>query len=273
MRQLNRFLKHPMLYARTLYRERGSSEGSIAVIVPAKNRAAYLEDAVESAIYQTRPPKEVYIILEPSTDGTELVAESLAQQFGEVRCIVNETDRGVAQLRNQGIGAAASDYLMFLDSDDVLNPWYFEKVAALLDQDAHVGVAYSDYLEFGERSRVISLPPFDPRILLVDCIIMGCAMARRRALEDAGGYDPNQIFEDWELWIRLIGKGWNAKGVRAPLYNYRVHSGTKDSLSNLRRVEGEHLIYMKHRGLYDKYGISRTSDGKWVNPPSYTLFR
>lgn len=212
-------------------------------------------------------------MVDPSEDGTEVVAEELSRRFGEVRCIFNRKRRGVAGSRNQGIVAAASDYVMFLDSDDVLNPWYFEKVAALLDQNPEVGIAYSDYVEFGERNRVVNLPTFNPKLLLVDCIIMGPAMARRSALEQAGGYDAEHVFEDWELWIRVIGKGWTAKGVNEPLYNYRVHQGSRDKESNKKRKEDEDLIYQKHIKLYEHYGIGRTPDGRWVNAPAYRPFR
>jgi len=271
--EFRRFLEHPILYARTLYRKRGPTEGSISVVIPARNRAQYLEEAVLSSVYQTRPPREVYIVVDPSDDGTELLAKELSERFREVRCIFNKENRGIAEARNQGIVAAASDYVMFLDSDDVLNPWYFEKVGALLDRNPEVGIAYSDYVEFGERNRVIKLPDFDRKLLLVDCIIMGPAMARRSALEQVGGYDAEQVFEDWELWIRVIEKGWSAKGVNEPLYNYRLHQGNRDKESNKKRKEGEDLIYQEHMKLYERCGIERTVDGRWVGAPAYPPFR
>jgi hypothetical protein len=270
--EFRRFLEHPVLYTRT-YRKRGRREGPVSVVIPARNRAQYLEEAVLSSVHQTRPPGEVYVVVDPSEDGTEVVAEKLSRRFGEVRCIFNGKRRGVAESRNQGIVAAASDYVMFLDSDDVLNPRYFEKVAALLDQNPEVGIAYSDYVEFGEQNRVVKLPAFNPKQLLVDCIIMGPAMARRSALEQAGGYDAEQVFEDWEFWIRVIEKGWSAQGVSEPLYNYRVHQGNRDKESNKKRKEGEDLIYQKHIKLYEHYGIQRTADGRWVNAPAYRPFR
>ena len=115
---------------------------------------------------------------------------------------------------------------------------------------------------------VVNLPAFNPKLLLVDCIIMGAAMARRSVLEQAGGYDAEQVFEDWELWIRVIEKGWSAQGVSEPLYNYRVHQGNRDKESNKKRREGEDLIYQKHIKLYEHYGVERTADGRWVNAAS-----
>ena len=270
---LKDLLAHPALLAHNLHREHPPGGGSIAVVIPAKNRALYLQEAVLSVVHQTRPAKEVIIVIEPSEDGTEALAEKLAQSYPMVQCIYNTDNEGVAEARNQGVVASASDYLMFLDSDDVLNPRYLEKVAAFLDFDRAVGIAYSDYAEFGDRNRSVSLPAFEISWLLVDCIIMGAAMARRSALEQSGGYDAEQVFEDWELWIRVIEAGWSARGVQEPLYNYRIHKGNRDLESNKRRKEGEDLIYQKHIKLYNQHGISRTADGKWVGMPVHAPFR
>lgn len=270
---LRRFLEHPNPWDRTISRKRESKAGSIAVVIPTRNRSRYLEEAVLSCIHQTRPPHEVFIVVDPSGDGTDALAQELARKFAEVQCIFNGKNRGVAESRNQGIVASQSEYVMFLDSDDVLSPSYFEKVARLLDKDSHVGLAYSSYVEFGDRDRTVRLPAFALRVFLVDCITMGPAMARRCALEDAGGFDPKQVFEDWELWMRVIKQGWGARGVEEPLYHYRVHQGNRDKESNLRRKEGEDLIYMKHRELYDRHGIGRTADGRWTNAPAYQPFR
>ena len=237
-------------------------------MIPVKNRVQYLGEAVLSSVYQTRPPQEVYIVVEPSEDGTRALAERLSRQFKEVQCIINDSNLGVAESRNRGILASTSDYIMFLDSDDILHPRYLEKVASILDQHPEVGVAYSNYAEFGDRRKVVKLPPFNPRLLLVECIVMGTGMARRQALAQVGGYDAEQIFEDWELWISVIEKGWTAKGVKETLYNYRIHKGNRDTESNKKRKEGERLIYQKHRELYERHGVIRTTDGTWINPPT-----
>jgi hypothetical protein len=98
-------------------------------------------------------------------------------------------------------------------------------------------------------------------------------MARRRALEQSGGYDAEQVFEDWELWIRVVEQGWSGRGVHEPLYQYRVHPGNRDLESNKIRKAGEDLIYQKHLTLYKRYGIDRAVDGKWIGAPSYAPYR
>jgi len=259
-----------------LFVDRGGgslSSGTIAVVIPVRNGARYLKEAVVSAIHQTRHAQEIYVVVDPSQDATETIAQEIARTYSIVRCIKNITTRGVSESRNQGIVASASEYVMFLDSDDVLKPSYLEKVAHLLDRNPKVGMAYSDYAEFGDRNRVVTLPEFNMRLFLVDCIVMGPAMARRRALEWAGTYDSVQVFEDWELWMRFIEQGWSVRGVHEALYNYRVHKGNRTIEQEKMRKQGEDLIYQNHMNLYKKYGVTRTLDGKWLGAPPPVPYR
>jgi teichuronic acid biosynthesis glycosyltransferase TuaG len=258
---LERFLEHPALYARTLLRRREPDEGLVTVMVPSRNCAAHLRSAVLSSIYQTRPPLEVYILEDPSDDGTDAIADELSKRYGEVRWILNDKDRGDAELRNQGIVAAASHYILFLEPYAELNPWYIEKLAKVLDRNSDVGVAYSDYEEVGQQRRLVKLPTFNPRSLLIDCIVgPGVAIVRRHALEEAGGFDGRQILGNWELFLRLVENKWQVVQVREPLYSYRIHPRSAYALTEVRRKEGEDMIYDKHRSLYNHYGIGRTTE-------------
>ncbi len=89
--------------------------------------------------------------------------------------------------------------------------------------------------------------------------MLGWILARREALEEAGGFDSKQIFEDWEMYIRLLEKGWVGGGVNEPLYNYRIRQYSRDVIANIRRKEGINRIYRKHKRLYDHYGARAPS--------------
>jgi len=242
----------------------------VSIVITCRNYGEYLQEAFISCLNQTRRPEEIVVVDDASVDSTPDVAESLVEKYGnsrsiKVRYIRNVMRLGAAEARNKGIEAAASEYVMVLDADDQLHPVYIEKVASLLDQNPQVAIAYSSYREFGDRSRVVLLPPFDPVVLLTDCIIMGCAMFRKSIWQMLGGYDRNQIFEDWELWIRIVTRGWKALGTPEPLYFYRVHGGSKDLEANKQRLEGERRIYEKHIDAYMAAGVKRLETGEWQN--------
>lgn len=247
-----------------------SRTGPVSIVITCRNYGEYLQEAFISCLNQTRRPREIVVVDDASVDSTPDVAKNLVEEYGNSRGIMVQYIRnlirlGAAEARNKGIEAAASEYVMVLDADDKLHPLYVERVASLLDENPQVAIAYSSYQEFGDRNRVVTLPPFDPVVLLTDCIIMGCAMFRKSVWQMLGRYDPNQIFEDWELWIRIVTGGWKALGRPEALYFYRVHGGSKDAEANRQRLEGERRIYEKHIEAYTAAGVKRLKTGEWQN--------
>ena len=248
----------------------------VSVVITCRNYGRYLQDSFESALNQTRRPAEIVIVDDESTDSTADVVRRLVESSGgmvHVNYVRKNVRLGVAGSRNIGVTAARSEYVAILDADDRLDSRYVECVASLLDRDSHVGVAYSSYREFDERNRDVILPPFDPVVLLTDCIIMGCAMIRKSVFCAVGGYDSEQIFEDWELWIRIVSKGWKAMGCGSPLYFYRVHSDSKDAEANQQRLEGERRIYVKHEQFYKAAEVTRLENGVWQNAKAAPPYR
>ena len=86
----------------------------ISVIIAVYNAERYLGEAIESALDQTLPPKEVIVIDDGSTDGTAEVARSFGDRIVYERC----SRAGFAAGRNRGVELSTSAYLAFLDADD-----------------------------------------------------------------------------------------------------------------------------------------------------------
>ncbi|WP_234376810.1 bifunctional glycosyltransferase family 2 protein/CDP-glycerol:glycerophosphate glycerophosphotransferase [Streptomyces sp. TP-A0356] len=104
--------------------ESGGAEPDISVVVIVYNDARRLPTAVRSVLDQTLRNVEVVIADDCSTDGSYDVARSLAAAHpGRVRAIqLSENSGGCGEPRNQGIAVARGRYVMFLDSDDTLEP-------------------------------------------------------------------------------------------------------------------------------------------------------
>lgn len=99
---------------------------TISAIITAYNSECYLAEAIQSVLRQTRPPEELIVVDDGSTDRTIEVAKS----FKEVRYLRKENG-GIGSARNFGVEAARGDYLAFLDSDDL---WIEAKLADQLSQ-------------------------------------------------------------------------------------------------------------------------------------------
>ena len=210
----------------------------ISVIVPTFNRAAYVRDAVVSVLAQTYHPVELIVVDDGSTDNTAAV---LAAYRDDRRVTVLATEnRGVAAARNAGLAVARGEFVAFLDSDDVLTP---DGLALRLRacQRLPVGSAgvFSDYYRafsgfdrdpvtfFGQSGFSAQLTGAEG---FSECVDHGMglhllgdgfaqalahsnlanlpgALLRRAAVLDVGGFDASlRQSEDWDLFLRLLGK-------------------------------------------------------------------
>ncbi len=90
------------------------------------------------------------------------------------------------------------------------------------------------------RSGLRNPPEFDLSNLLRGNYIDACAVFRRTAWEDAGGYDPAlPAWEDWEFWINVASHGWQFYRLPDVGFEYRVRPGSKVTLTEQPEVHGQ----------------------------------
>jgi len=91
-----------------------------SIVITCHNQAHIVRDAVDSALRQLHPNKEVIVVDDGSSDDSAAVLES----YGEhIRLCRLKRNGGAARARNAGAALATGDYLAFLDGDDALQPW------------------------------------------------------------------------------------------------------------------------------------------------------
>ncbi|MBR2735192.1 MAG: glycosyltransferase [Clostridia bacterium] len=101
----------------------------VSVIVPVYNTEKYLDECLESIENQTLREIEIICVNDGSKDGSQDVLERHARSDSRVK-LINQENAGVAAARNHGLRAAKGDYVAFVDSDDVIVPWAYEKLYA-----------------------------------------------------------------------------------------------------------------------------------------------
>ena len=200
---------------------------SVSVIVPAYNTGAHLAGALRSALQQSRPPTEIIVVNDGSTDDTTAVAASFAPQVRLVR----QTNAGPASARNHGARLASGEWLAFLDADDEWLSWRLEVQFAQAERhpDVIMWCGQTTSLESEVRSqksevqtRKLSLADF----AVCNPVATTTVLLRREAFERAGGFDERfRGPEDYELWMRIAAQG--AIGlIEWPLARYRVEPGS-----------------------------------------------
>lgn len=104
------------------------NEFKVSVVIPVYNAAAYVTQAVESALAQPETA-EVLLVEDGSPDDALEVCQALAEKYDKVRLLrhPNGENRGAGASRNLGMSNAKFDYLAFLDADDYFLPGRFEQ--------------------------------------------------------------------------------------------------------------------------------------------------
>lgn len=229
--------------------------GTISVVIPVYNSAAYVAESIASALRQTRPALEVIVADDCSVDGSADVAAAAGARV--VRMPVNA---GPSAARNAAARVAAGTYVAMLDADDQWEPTHCETVGGLLDVHPTADVANS-------RARLLPVEretprwteagtPLDmlPQLLRANAVVQTTATIRRDAFLAAGGYDTRLRYaEDYDLWLRLArtSKFVFSHAVTAV---YRVHDeqasrNTAPLAAGAWTVRRDHFAWLaQHRG-------------------------
>ena len=223
----------------------------LSVVIPCYNQGEYLAEAVASVERSVEEPCDLIIVNDGSTEGRTHEVLDVLRSAGYY--VIDQENSGLSAARNRGIEAARGEYVLPLDADNRLRPGFISAAHNVLDVRSDVGVVYSDRHDFGLRNETVDVPPFDPILLLPFNCIDACALLRKEVWGACGGYDPKASpWEDWDLWIGAIERGWLFHHAEVIGFDYRVRPNSMLSADNdeaLRRGLYEHVI-TKHQDLY-----------------------
>ena len=228
----------------------------VSIIVPCFNQSKYLTEALESVLAQTYLNWECFIVNDGSNDDTELIALEFVEKDDRFKYL-KKNNGGLSSARNQGIKNSYGVYILPLDADDKIGFEYIEKAIQILDNDPNVKVVYSKAEFFGDIEGKWDLPLFTLKGLALSNMIFCSAMFKKLDYDLIGGYDETFLYgyEDWDLWLGILGKGGVAVQLPEVYFYYRKK---KDSMleslgkDQKRQIEIKNKIYLKHLGLYTK---------------------
>jgi GT2 family glycosyltransferase len=215
-----------------------STQKLVTVAIAAYNQSKYLRGAIESVLTQTYRNYEIVIADDGSEDGTPDVANGLIAEYSNEKIkYLRQENSGVAVARNHAIANANGEYILPLDADDLMHPEMLEKTVNVLEKNSEIGIAYTDYVFFGDLYQLVPTEEYDLRQFLENKnLFTSSAMYRREAWEKTGGYNPNMIwgFEDWEYWINCGKHGYYGKRVPGYYFYYRakLNSFTRNKSAN-----------------------------------------
>jgi glycosyltransferase involved in cell wall biosynthesis len=230
---------------------------TVAVVLPVYNGARFVHKALDSVLAQTRPADEVIVVDDGSSDGTPEIVRRYPVR------LIEQANGGPAAARNHGAGEASSEWVAFLDADDV---WKEDRLkcheeAVRCRPDAIL--TYSDYtvLQPDGNAAVKSVcpPQHLARLIRFRCPFPpSVAVVRRTVIAAVGGFDSSlRMGEDWEFWFRIY-RHYGADGfVRIPaaLTDYLVLPGSLSQ--NVARQLDQATVLVEKRLLEGLNGIER----------------
>jgi glycosyltransferase involved in cell wall biosynthesis len=210
-------------------------EVDVAVIIPVRNGADFIGEALHSVCDQTARPREIIVVDDGSTDSTaEIVAT-----FPDV-IYQHQPSSGAAEARNAGARRATMPFLSFLDADDLWTPRKTELQLRTMLERPELEIVSGRMQQFhtSESGKVILQgEPLDSRLLTV-------LLVRREAFWRVGPLSSAWVLgETIDWWARAIDLNVCHAGLRALVYLRRQHS--KNIGRTIDKPGGEYLKMLR----------------------------
>ena len=205
------------------------AEPTVTAAIPVHDGEAYLAEAIESILAQSRPCEQVVVVDNDSTDGSG----EIARGFGSRVEVVFEPRRGIGAARNAALRVARGDYLAFLDADDLWRPEKTALQLAPLEVDPELSLVFGHVQQFvspelGEERAMALRVPDAPQ----PGLYIGAMLARRAACEAIGPWAEDvRVSDGLSFLLRARELGLKQAMLPVTVTMRRVH-GENHSIGN-----------------------------------------
>jgi glycosyltransferase involved in cell wall biosynthesis len=262
----------------------------VTVVVPTYNSGHLVGDALASVLAQTAPPEAVVVIDDGSTDDTSARVGGYGTRVRYIR----QPNQGVSAARNRGLREVRSEFVAFLDADDVWHPRKLEIQLPLLRARPELGLLGTcTYPLPAERAPELPGEPAAGRLVPVpwerlavrNVLVTSSVLIRRAVLERVGEFDTRlQGPEDHDLWLRVAEVAPTGK-LDFPLTGYRdvpgsvskqprrMEEGMLRIIAKLGergawwgrpglRRKAQSMVYLQSAYMYGQAGLHGTAIGR-----------
>jgi glycosyltransferase involved in cell wall biosynthesis len=221
---------------------------AVSVIIPVYNTREYLSDAVDSVLGQTLPASQILLIDDGSTDGSAELCDWYSEHFETVQTI-HQTNQGIANARNVGIANSTGDYILFVDSDDIVKDTCLQETTTILTTE-NADLTLFNYHKFSQHDTRLVVQPNIPRNTIFSgsgpdaCAALFSSefddyswdFVARRALYTENGirFPEGRVYEDKATNYKLLLAASKVCRTSEILYYYRQRSNSIVHTASLR---------------------------------------
>lgn len=240
-----------------------------SVIVPVYNVKDYLNKCVASILAQTERDFELLLIDDGSTDESGALCDRLAETDSRIK-VIHQENRGLGGARNTGITAATGDWLLFIDSDDWIEPETLEKtLTAGEHENADMvifgfksvdmqGNTLQNFVENLPKNTALSLKNHKEILLTSPCAWN--KLYKTSLFKNSDIRYPLRVwYEDIRTTPKLMVNAQSIVFVDYVGYNYLQRSGSimnsTDINRNIEIIDAldDVITYFRDNSLFDEY--------------------
>lgn len=241
-----------------------AGDPTLSVLMAVRAPAPYLGAALASLQGQSDGDWELVLVLDGPAD--EQITNAIDTSADpRIRVLTLPAAAGLATALNAGLATCRGRYVARMDADDVCLPERFARQVSHLEDNpelgllgAHVEVIDSQDRHVGWRRTTIDHDAIARRLLWRNTFVHPSVLFRRELVVGVGGYDQRVVrLEDWELWLRLLGR---TKVANLPevLLQYRVH---EQQHSRRRRFKSTELKVLRRSQMDAAARLGRSRIG------------
>ena len=201
----------------------------VSVVIPVYNVEKYLRQCLDSVIHQTLSDIEVLLVDDGSTDKSGLICDEYSQRDTRIR-VIHKTNEGLSNARNVGIEGSTAPFLMFIDSDDWVEPDFCEKpYNAAIEYNVDLILFSFNIIRLDgstiRKETGIQAGPLSEEEAIRNNVFFAHAAwlgLYRRELFDQIRYPVGKLYEEAATSHRIIRAAQRIWLINDNLYNYRA---------------------------------------------------
>jgi len=224
---------------------------TVSVVIPCFNLGAFLPEAVDSVLAQTRPADELVVVDDGSDDPATLAALAQIERAGQR--VLRQANGGASAARNAGIAATSGQHVLCLDADDVLLPSFLERAVERMDASPSAGIVAGYVEAFGESKGIWRPREHSLQAMLTQNCVPSASLFRRCCWAEVGGYADIVAGQDWDFFLAIVVRGWRWEVVPEVLYRYRRRSGSLSDYREAHREEMLRPVLARHEAAYREH--------------------
>ena len=236
----------------------------VSIVTPNFNKGQFVEECIRSVMGQEMRNWELLFVDDFSTDGSDELAKNLSAIDERIIFRQNQGKKGASSCRNQGLALAKGEYVIFLDSDDLLTPDCLERrvkeMLANPDLDYAVYPMGLFHKEIGDSNVICNvLTDQSPlhRFLNRDIVwLISGPIWKRSTLEELGGFDDDlHSQQDYDLHVRALIADYKYRYYHEEpdvFYRQEVHSIPRLESQTVQHFQFRFEMVLRHADLLKK---------------------